>query len=226
MRFGALGDIHGDFPTARNILALHSDLPFWLCVGDLADDEGRYEDLPAPVYWIKGNNENFDLIAEGRLPANLHHLPNGVSQRIHGIHVAGLGGTFAPSWYESAAAHLPHPRKSTRKATELADKRRHFVREEVESCKALRGVDVLLTHEAARPYLAGAGARRNDAGKTPINEILAAAAPRLHLFGHHHRFTDHERDGVRSIGLDLVSRSYLIVDADSFDVSVQRVSAG
>ena len=36
--------------------------------------------------------------------------------------------------------------------------------------------------------------------------------PRLHLFGHHHRFTEQERQGVRSIGLDLVSRSYLLID--------------
>jgi hypothetical protein len=39
--------------------------------------------------------------------------------------------------------------------------------------------------------------------------------PRLHLFGHHHRFTEQERQGVRSVGLDLVSRSYLLIDAGS-----------
>ena len=36
--------------------------------------------------------------------------------------------------------------------------------------------------------------------------------PRLHLFGHHHRFSEQEREGVRSVGLDLVSRSYLLID--------------
>jgi len=49
----------------------HPDIPFWVSVGDIADDEGRYEPVDAPLYWIKGNNENFDAIAEGRLPANL-----------------------------------------------------------------------------------------------------------------------------------------------------------
>ena len=71
------------------------------------------------------------------------------------------------------------------------------MREEVDACKALRGVDVFLTHEAPRPYFAGSGPRRNDAGKTPINEVLAAMQPRLHLFGHHHRFTEQERQGVQ-----------------------------
>jgi hypothetical protein len=37
----------------------------------------------------------------------------------------------------------------------------------------------------------------------------------LHLFGHHHRYTENEREGVRSIGLDLVSRSYVFINANT-----------
>ena len=220
--FGALGDIHGDFASARRTMERHPEVLFWICVGDVADDDGRYESLPAPLYWIKGNNENFDSIAAGALPGGLHYLANGVSVEIDGIRIAGLGGTFAPTVYDTPAAGLPHPRKSTAKATVLADRRRHFVRREVEACKALEKVDVFMTHEASRPYFAGDGPRRNDAGKTPINEVLAALKPRLHLFGHHHRFTDQERQGVRSIGLDLVSRSYLLIDGDTFEYEQKK----
>ncbi len=63
------------------------------------------------------------------------------------------------------------------------------------------------------------GAARNDAGKTPVNEVLAAMRPRLHLFGHHHRFTEQERQGVRSVGLDLVSSSFLLIDTMTLDYS-------
>jgi hypothetical protein len=49
-----------------------------------------------------------------------------------------------------------------------------------------------------------------------LNDVLAALHPRLHLFGHHHEFTDSIRQGVRSIGLDLVTSSYLLVDAETF----------
>lgn len=219
MVFGALGDIHGDFESARRAIRRHPDVPFWLCVGDIADDRGRYEVLGAPVYWIKGNNENFDLIASGALPAGLMFLPNGTSRAIDGVVVAGLGGTFAPTMYERRAADLPHPRKGSVKATELADRRRHFVREEVEACKALRGVAVFMTHEAPRPYVVAGAAGRggNDAGKTPVNEILAAMKPRLHLFGHHHRFTEQERQGVQSVGLDLISKSYLLIDGQTLE---------
>src|SRR4029079_14745806 len=93
------------------------------------------------------------------------------------------------------------------------DKRRHFVRDEVLACKSFTDIDIFLTHEAPPPlYPAG---RRIDAGKTVINEVLTSMPPRLHLFGHHHEFTDSIRQGVRSIGLDVVTRSYLLIDADT-----------
>jgi Calcineurin-like phosphoesterase. len=235
MQLGALGDIHGDFATARRIVQHHPDVPFWLCVGDIADEAGRYEPLGAPVWWIKGNNENFDLIASGGFPAGLHYIPNGTaidislepeavraseagwaSQARH-LRVAGLGGTYAPTVYDLPARDLPHPKKATAKATELADRRRQFVRDEVEACTRMTDVDILLTHEAARPYRVNKGI---DAGKTPINEVLAAMKPRLHLFGHHHRCSEQAAQGVRSIGLDLVSRSYLLIDAGTLEYDV------
>ena len=39
-----------------------------------------------------------------------------------------------------------------------------FVREEVERCKAMTGVDIFLSHEAPRPFRVNRGI---DAGKTP-----------------------------------------------------------
>ncbi len=87
------------------------------------------------------------------------------------------------------------------------------MRDEVAACKRLKDIDLFLTHEAPRPfYPAG---RRIDAGKTVINEVLASMRPRLHLFGHHHEFTDSVRQGVRSIGLDIVGKSYLLIDAET-----------
>ena len=186
----------------------HAEAPFWLCVGDVADDEGQYEALPAPLFWIKGNNENFDAIAQEAFPDNLHFLANARPRSIDGIRVVGLGGTLAPTLYETPASALPHPKKGSAKATQLADRRRHFVREEVEACKALRGTDIFLTHEAPHPFKIG----RIEAGKTPVNEVLTAMRPRLHLFGHHHRFSELTVAGIRSVGLDLVSKSYLLID--------------
>jgi Calcineurin-like phosphoesterase len=262
MFFGVLGDVHGAFDDARRAVARHPEVPFWLCVGDIASDAGRYEPLGAPVYWIHGNNDNFDAIASGDLPADLRHLDNGTAieipiagsedpayekgagRRVSSgddagrtfgsgddvgrtfrsgmLSVAGLGGTFAPTWYETAAHDLPHPKKGTAKATELADKRRHFVHEEVARAAQLRGIDVFLTHEAAKPFRPFPGGRGPDAGKAQINDILRAMQPRLHLFGHHHRASEQTVEGVRSIGLDLVSRSYLLVELPSLTVHLRE----
>lgn len=204
----------------------HPEVPFWLCVGDVADAQGHYEPLPAPLYWIKGNNENFDLIAawvarrkavpddpEERKAPPYEYIPNGELVEIDGLTVAGLGGTFAPTMYEVAAADLPHPIRRTAKATELADRRRHFVREEVDRCKGMRGVDVFLSHEAPIPFRVGPV----QAGKRPINEILAAMRPRLHLFGHHHRFQALVAEGVPSVCLDAVGVSYLLIDRNTLE---------
>ena len=213
MQLGALGDIHGDFDSVRRIMRLHPDIAAWVCVGDLPDDRGRYEPVDTPLYFIKGNNENFDVLAAGDLPPHLHHIPNGVAQPVGRLTVAGLGGTLAPTWYDTAPADLPHPKKGSARATGLADKRRHFVRAEVEACRRMSGIDIFLSHEAPRPFRVG----RMDAGKTPINEILADMKPRLHLFGHHHRFGEQVRQGIRSVALDLVSRSYLLIDVNTLD---------
>lgn len=199
-------------------------------MGDIASETGAYEPLGAPVYWIHGNNDNFDAIASGALPGDLHYIPNGTEVRVArdvspaftaSITIAGLGGTFAPTWYDTPAADLPHPKKGSARATELADKRRHFVREDVDACKALRGVDIFMTHEAPKPFRPFPGLRGPDAGKAQINEVLAAMRPRLHLFGHHHRFSEQTVEGVPSVGLDLASRSYLLIDARTLAYAVQ-----
>jgi hypothetical protein len=212
--FGAIGDIHGDFVAVRRIMERHREVPFWLCVGDVADADGRYESFPSPLHFIKGNNENFDALTSGDLPTHLVYIPNGRRTEIDGLHVAGLGGTHAPTMYEVPAAELPHPKKSTAKATEAADRRRHFVREEVDACASMRGVDVFLSHEAPRPFRVHRGI---DAGKTPINDVLAAMQPRLHLFGHHHRFVAGQAQGVPSICLDQVGASYLLIDRKTLE---------
>jgi hypothetical protein len=224
MQIGALGDIHGEFDTVHEIIGRHPEIGVWVCVGDVASNEGEYFEPPTPLYFIKGNNEDFDVLAsaiDGRMPApTLHYLRNGGPHLVGPWRVAALGGTFAPSWYNTSAAALPPSkgRKSSGASIKLGkardDKRRHFVRDEVIACKGLTNIDLFMTHEAPRPfYPAG---RRIDAGKTVLNDVLAALRPRLHLFGHHHEFTDTVRQGVRSIGLDIVTKSYLLVDATSF----------
>ena len=261
MLLGVLGDVHGAFEALDRVMALEPDVPIWLCVGDVGSDEGAYPSLP-PSHFIKGNDEDFDVVArlagkraaaarrrfspapppEEFLSPHLHLLPNGRLVEVDGIRVAGLGGTFAPTWYDTAAEELPsgsRARRTPRRAShsgpglrtrrlarsdaevlasgERDDKRRHFVRQEVEACAALREVDISSRTRRRAPYWAGTGRGRNDAGKAVINDVLAAMKPRLHVFGHHHRFSEAIREGVPSIGLPLVGDGYLVIDTEGWE---------
>ena len=95
MQIGALGDIHGDFDTVEAIMARHADVPLWVQVGDIASNDGDYFTPWRPLYWIKGNNEDFDVIAEamaGRPPADtLFYLPNGGAYTVGPWRVAARG---------------------------------------------------------------------------------------------------------------------------------------
>jgi Icc-related predicted phosphoesterase len=219
MTIGALADIHGNFDAMRAAMERHPEVPLWICVGDVASRTGAYPEPPKPFYWIKGNNEDFDRIAAweagGDSIPNLHLIRNGTSVTVGPLKVAGLGGTFAPTWFETPADKLPAKRSD--------DKRRHFVREEVEACRQMRGIDIFMTHEAARPFVIvdepkpGKKPVRRDAGKPAINDVLASMQPRLHLCGHHHRYVETVREGVRSVCIDRVNRSYLLIDADTLE---------
>ncbi len=221
MTVGAVADIHGNFEALTRAMDRHPDVPLWICVGDVASRAGAYPAPPQPLFWIKGNNEDFDRIAAWEAgeaqPPNLHYIRNGTAADVGPLRVAGLGGTYAPTWFETPAADLPRGR-SDAPPEKRDDKRRHFVREEVESCKHLASIDILMTHEAARPFVVvdeprpGRKPRRHDAGKPAINDVLAAIRPRLHLCGHHHRFSETTREGVPSVCIDRINRSYLLID--------------
>ena len=212
MTIGAVADIHGNFDAMTRAMQRHADVPFWICVGDVASRAGLYPEPIAPLFWIKGNNEDFDRIAEWQqeraLVPNLHYIPNATAVTVGPLRVAGLGGTFAPTWFDTPAAMLQQKKSD--------DKRRHFVREETEACARLRDVDILMTHEAARPFIL-VDQRRRDAGKPAINTVLAAMKPRLHLCGHHHRFVETKHEGVRSVCIDRVNRSYLLIHAETLE---------
>src|SRR6476619_4145166 len=138
MQIGALGDIHGEFDTVDLIMQRHADVPLWVCVGDVASNDGEYFSPAAPLYFIKGNNEDFDVLAaavQGELPAvNLHYMKNGGPHLAGPWRIAALGGTFAPSWYNTPASALPPSKGRKTSVTSLKlgksrdDKRRHFVR--------------------------------------------------------------------------------------------------
>ena len=207
-------------------MARHPDVPLWVQVGDVASNDGEYFTPRAPLYWIKGNNEDFDVIAaaDRRPPAGADAALSAQRRPARG---RARGASRRSAARSRRAGTTPRPPRCRRRAAAGSggtaiklgksrdDKRRHFVRDEVLACKALGEHRSVPDARGAAAVLSGRAAASTPARRC-INEVLAAMRPRLHLFGHHHEFTDSVRQGVRSIGLDIVTKSYLLIDADTF----------
>ena len=200
-----LGDAHADDSDHRRALldaygAADADVALQL--GDLL-----HYDLPIPTYFIGGNNEDFDVIdalrrGDAAGTTNAHLLASDVAE-VAGLRVAGLSGNYAPTQYEKSREEL------------AGERRRHFVREDVERLKELDDVDVLLTHEAPRGLIYYG----YDAGCERIDELLDAVEPDLCLVGHHERHVESEYGDSRVVSLAPAWESYYELDPDSLSLT-------
>lgn len=204
-----LGDAHASSADRRDALlsAYREASPaVTLHVGDL-----EYYDLPAPTWFVAGNNEDFDVIDDlraGRQPdrARNANLLASTATEVQGLRVAGLSGNFAPTKYDS-------PRSDLR-----GGRRRHFVREDVERAAELDDVDVFLAHEAPT----GLHWFGYDPGCQHVTDLIAALDPELCLVGHHHRHREDEIEGVRTVSLAPVWEQYYTLDPESLSLTAHE----
>lgn len=202
-----LGDAHANTAERRRALervyrAADPDVAIQL--GDLF-----YYELPVETYFIAGNNEDFDVIdalRHGRVRSrNVKNarLLDSRTVEIEGVTFGGLSGNFAPTQYDKPRSALQ------------GDRRRHFVRADVEKLKRVGDVDVLLTHEAphgtdvAEDYSVGCG---------PIDELLDALSPALHLVGHHHQHTETSVGDTRVVTVAPAWEYYYELDPEALEL--------
>ncbi|WP_435179741.1 metallophosphoesterase family protein [Halorussus sp. AFM4] len=203
-----LGDAHADDPDNRRaLLAAYRDsrADVALQTGDLL-----HYDLPAPTYFIGGNNEDFDVVdalragedPDGATVRNANLLASTAAE-VEGLRVAGLTGNYAPTKYDESRADLS------------GERRRHFVRGDVERLKEVEDVDVLLTHEAPRGLIYYG----YDAGCERIDELLDALDPALCLVGHHERRAEAEFGDTRVVSLAPAWKRYYLLDPETLELS-------
>jgi Icc-related predicted phosphoesterase len=203
-----LGDAHADDPDNRRALFAayrNSGADVALQLGDLL-----YYDLPIPTYFIGGNNEDFDVIEalrHGRVESTRvtnAFLLAGETVGIDGLRVAGLSGNYAPTQFERPRPNLH------------GERRRHFVREDVEAAKQLDDVDVLLTHEAPNGLPVS---ESYDVGCEYIDELLDALEPKLCLVGHHHEHAEGSYGDTRVVSLAPVWERYYHLDTTTLELT-------
>ncbi|WP_408960104.1 metallophosphoesterase [Natrinema sp. 74] len=197
-----LGDAHASEPDRlETLLALYRTLEpdHVLQLGDLK----RY-DLPAPTWFVAGNNEDLDVIdalRAGEEPPETTtvHLLASTAATVDGLRIAGLSGNFAPTKYD-----LPRDDLS-------GNHRRHFTHEDVEQAAALEDIDVLLTHEAPTGLLSYG----YDPGCEHIDDLVRALEPELCLVGHHHRHRESEIGETRVVSLAPAWERYYTLDPET-----------
>lgn len=201
-----LGDAHADVDTRRTaLLEVYEAVEPSVTIqtGDLL-----YYDLPSPTWFIAGNNEDYDVIdalRAGESPpgtANVTLVDSDVVE-LEGLRVGGLSGNFAPTRFEKRRSDL------------VGDRRRHFVKAEVDRAKALEAVDVFLSHEAPHGLLKANG---YDPGCVHIDDILRAVEPDLCLVGHHHEHAEGSFGPTRVVALEPVWEAYYDLDPETLEL--------
>ena len=200
-----LGDSHATTPDRREaLLAAYEavDPDAALHLGDL-----QHYDLPAPTWFVAGNNEDFDVVdalRDGESPdavRNANLLASTVAE-VQGLRVAGLSGNYAPTQFDKSRRELE------------GDRRRHFVRDDVGRAARLDDVDVFLTHEAPEGLIYYG----YDAGCEYVTDLVSVLNPDLCLVGHHHVHREGEVAGVRTVALAPVWEGYYTMDPETLEL--------
>jgi len=203
-----LGDAHADDPARRRALFAAyraADADVALQLGDLL-----CYDLPIRTYFVGGNNEDFDVVEalrHGRVESSDVDgavLLAGDTVEVEGLRVAGLSGNFAPTQFERPRPNLQ------------GERRRHFVREDVEAAKQLSDVDVLLTHEAPHGLPV---TESYEVGCEYVDELLDALDPDLCLVGHHHEHAETTYGDTRVVSLGPAWERYYELDPETLELT-------
>jgi Icc-related predicted phosphoesterase len=198
---GFIGDVHSNFDGMFNIIKAHPEVKRWFQIGDLGAEDETYPDFPSNFHFIQGNHENWNYLEELKKTNNPLFLKNGSMNQYtsSGIsyNVCVLGGNYSSKFYLNKTASL------------CGDRRRHFTAEEYQHLISYKTeTDILLTHEAPKPFFKGG----KDIGNQIVTDLIKALKPSIHVYGHHHMFQMGNINGILSVGLDFVTKSYVLYD--------------
>ena len=169
----------------------------------------RMEKMAIPVYYIKGNHEDFDNLDSKNLKdLNIHYIKQGEILELNGRTIAGIGGIHSPI------------RSKLRSKDLHGAERRFYTTEEVKTLanntKSKR-VEILLTHQAPAGIIPDEtpGKRSSwEEGTKDFVDLLNLPKLRYVIHGHHHINYESNKGPVKCIGLGNFNKnkeSYVII---------------
>jgi Icc-related predicted phosphoesterase len=144
------------------------------------------EILKSPLYFIRGNHEDFDFInkLEKHETSNLisgciYYIPDYFAGNIGGLNIAAVGGILT-DLNKGRGSKARDELKKNKKRLEW-DERLSDASRLVDLDRGETDIDILITHS-------GLASRENRHGSSQLEEFLSKTAVPIHFHGHHHRF--------------------------------------
>ncbi|MBI2337529.1 MAG: metallophosphoesterase [Deltaproteobacteria bacterium] len=212
-----IGDTHGHLD--KLIEAIPTDTDFVLQVGDFGiflDDSnlnaipkrfhsslGQFQEyysekkgFPVPVYFCKGNHEDFLFLTnynqDKPILPNLYYVPNGTVLTIQGVTVGFFGGNYSPKWFER---DVPANMQSQKILG-------YFNQTEIKTLrKSETVVDILITHEPCQALDFGS----DRYGCEPIQKLIEELQPTYAFSGHIHKYAEGTIGRTKCVGLGAIN---------------------
>lgn len=232
-----LGDTHGNTAFAQRAVEIAralnctrilqlGDFGYWEHLGPngvsfLRKLNKTCEQQEVDFFWIDGNHENHPLLWERYKPENevegktfwpirsrIFYIPRGTYWEWEGTTFLGMGGAVSIDREYRTPGESWWPEEQ-------------ITQDDLDKIKDIKGVDILVTHDAPfnplPPHFAYKMDPESDRHRQIMRKVLNHVKPEINFHGHYHHFhdTDHLReDGyTRVIGLDCdgTRRSYAIL---------------
>ncbi len=158
------------------------------------------EILKAPIYFIRGNHEDFDFINKlekhkigNLIGSHVYYIPDYFLGNIGGLNIAAVGGILT-DLDKGRGSKARDELKKNKKRLEW-DERLSDASKLVDLDGEEPDIDILMTHS-------GLASRENRHGSRQLEEFLSKTTIPIHFHGHHHRFScGIIGDNTLSIGL-------------------------
>ena len=143
--------------------------------------KGTAPKFPVPIFYIKGNHEDFDNLNSKYLKKiNIHYLPQGHITEVAGRKVAGVGGIHSSTKKHYASTDLEGYDRRFYTIGDIHNVIRNPLHDEVE---------ILITHQACAGVIPAKtpGKRHSwEEGTKDFEKLLNLPKLRYYIHGHHH----------------------------------------